>query len=112
LENEHEVKNEADANAYLDSLNALGKGVAQENELLRSDVASFGLMPDFLLKSTLAYLKGFVEQDVLTHPLTLGLEVKARKAGLGAGWGRNQLPCLKMWCAHSLSVKPNFSGLN
>jgi uncharacterized protein (DUF885 family) len=87
LEQDHDVSNEADANAYLEKLNNLSKGLAQETDLMKAEQASFGLMPDFLIKSTLLDLKGVIDHDVLTHPLTLGLEKKARKAGLATGWG-------------------------
>jgi uncharacterized protein (DUF885 family) len=87
LEHSLDVTNEAEDNAYLEKLNNLVTNIAQETELMKSEQASFGLMPDFLIKSTLLHLKSIIDHNPLTHPLTLGLEKKARKAGLAAGWG-------------------------
>ena len=52
LEHSLDVTNEAEANAYLEKLNNLVTNIAQETELMKSEQASFGLMPDFLIKST------------------------------------------------------------
>src|SRR4051812_36279176 len=85
LDSNHQVKNSADAEAYLARIEQYAVALDGETERLRHDGAIGVIAPDFLLDKTLKQMKGGRAQPIGDWGLVTSLA--KRTGSIGAGYG-------------------------
>ena len=86
LNSMHKVEDAADAEAYLDRLSALARGMDDENARMRRDAAVGSIAPDFLLDTTLQQQAGYRGRPVAEWGLVTSLADRAAAAGIAGDW--------------------------
>jgi uncharacterized protein (DUF885 family) len=85
LDSQHQVKNRADADAYLSRLEAYAASLDGETERLRHDAGISVVAPDFLLDKTLRQMKKARAQPVAEWGIVTSLA--KRTSGMPGGYG-------------------------
>ena len=87
LDTKHGIKTAADADAYLDRLQAFPGLLDGETEGARHDAAKGMIPPDFVLDKTIEQLQALASQGPEASILVTSLDQRAKAAGLGDGYG-------------------------
>jgi uncharacterized protein (DUF885 family) len=86
LDSQHKIATTADAEAYLDRMRELARGLDAEDERMRRDAGLGVVAPDFILDTTLGQLKGVAAMPPADWSLVSSLSGRARAAGLAGDW--------------------------
>ena len=86
LDNQHKVETKADAEAYLDRLQAFPLVLDQDVERARTDVAAGVMPPDFVQDTTLQQLQALTGVAPGQSVLVQSLARKAKAAGIDGDW--------------------------
>ena len=82
LVSEHDIKNKADADAYLSRVSAFARQIAQEAEMVREQAAIGVVPPKFIADNALGILKQFRGTPAAQQRLVTNLADKTRALGL------------------------------
>ncbi|MGZ6015058.1 MAG: DUF885 domain-containing protein [Phenylobacterium sp.] len=88
LDSQHGVKTPADAEAYLERLKALARGLDDETARTRREEGLGVIAPDFLLDTTLGQMSAYAGRPVTDWGLVGSLQRRAKAAGLSDGYAR------------------------
>ncbi len=91
LDSQHKVATAADAEAYLDRMSAMARGLDDENERLRRDAGMGVVLPDFLLDTTLGQQTGFRAKPMEGWGLVTAIGRKTKEAGVAGDWDARAL---------------------
>lgn len=86
LDNQHPVKNRADADAYVARLSQFSRALDQDLERQREDSARGVFAPDYILDTTLKQLRSLRDQPAAKSMLVSSLARRSTAAGLGSGY--------------------------
>ena len=86
LNSTHPVRTEADAEAWLSRMTAMGGLLDEETALIREAAGRGVVPPSFVAANALGILRKFRAVQPGAQPMVESLEAKARKAGLKPGW--------------------------
>ena len=82
LDSSHSINNAADAEAYLDRMEAYARQLEGETVRVRADAARGVVLPDFLLAKTLQQLRASRAQPVAQWGIVTSLAARAARANL------------------------------
>jgi uncharacterized protein (DUF885 family) len=86
LDSQHAIASAADAEAYLDRMRELARGLDGENERMRRDAGLGVIAPDFLLDTTLGQMNGVRAKPAADWGLVRSVSRRTRAAGLAGDW--------------------------
>jgi len=86
LDNQHVIGAKADADAYLARLEAFGRVMDQEVEVVRHDVALGVVPPDFAIDKTLTQMRAFLASAPADAPVVESIVRRTREKGIAGDW--------------------------
>jgi uncharacterized protein (DUF885 family) len=86
LDSQHQVRNVADAEAYLSRLHDMAKGLDWETDRITRDAGLGVISPDFILANTLGQQKDLLAVPPADARFVTALARKAREANLSGDW--------------------------
>ena len=93
LDNAHSIETKGDADAYMSRLEAFGRLLDQEVEVVRHDVGLGVIPPDFVIGKTLTQLKAFLASAPADAPVVKSLVRRAAEKKIEGDWA-NQAEAL------------------
>jgi uncharacterized protein (DUF885 family) len=87
LDSQHQIRNAADAQAYLDRVEALARVLDQETAHIAEQAGRGVMPPSFIARTALDQLRGFRQRPVATQTLVKSIAERTRKLGLSGEWG-------------------------
>jgi uncharacterized protein (DUF885 family) len=88
LDTQHVVEKKEDADAYLARMEAFGRLMDQEADLVRHDVALGVVPPDFVLDKTLTQLKAFLAYEPEKAPLVASIVRRTGEKKIDGDWSK------------------------
>ena len=86
LDSQHQIRNAADAEAYLERVAAMARMLDQESARI-AEQASIGVMPpDFIARTALGQLQEYRKAPVAAQKLVTSIAGRARKLGISGNW--------------------------
>lgn len=89
LDSSHSIKNESDAEGYLERIKAYAGQIDGESERVIADGSKGVVLPDFLLEKTVNQLKTSLKSSVKDWGLVNTLSLKSEVLGLDSSFGEN-----------------------
>jgi uncharacterized protein (DUF885 family) len=86
LDTQHTIETKADADAYMARMEAFGRLMDQEAEVVRHDVALGVTPPDFVLDKALTQLKAFLAYAPDKAPVVASLERRTKEKNIAGDW--------------------------
>ena len=88
LDTQHVIEAKPDADAYLSRMEAFGRLMDQEAEVVRHDVALGVVPPDFVIDKSLTQLKAFLAYDADKAPLVASLVRRTGEKKIEGDWSK------------------------
>lgn len=86
LDNQHIIETKSDADAYMARLEAFGRLLDQEAEVVRHDVGLGVIPPDFVIGKTLTQLKAFLASAPSDAPVVKSLVRRTAEKKIAGDW--------------------------
>jgi uncharacterized protein (DUF885 family) len=86
LDTQHSIETKADADAYLARVEAFGRLMDQEAEVVRHDVALGVVPPDFVLSKALTQMKAFLAYEPDKTPVVASLLRRTKEKNIAGDW--------------------------
>jgi uncharacterized protein (DUF885 family) len=86
LDNQHVIETKGDADAYMARLEAFGRLLDQEAEVMRHDVGLGVTPPDFVIDKTLTQLKAFLASAPADAPVVKSLVRRTAEKKIAGDW--------------------------
>ena len=86
LNTQHQIANSADAEAYLERINALARVFDQESALIAEHAARGVMPPRFIASNALGELVHFRQLPAIQQPLVLSLAARTKAQGITGEW--------------------------
>jgi uncharacterized protein (DUF885 family) len=87
LDSQHQVRDAADAEAYLSRLHAMAQAVDAETDRIRRDAGNGVVPPDFILANAVGQQKDLLAISPADARFVAALARKTREAGVAGDWG-------------------------
>lgn len=88
LDAQHVIETKADADAYMARMEAFGRRMDQEAEVVRHDVALGVTPPDFAIDKALTQLKSFLAYEPDKAPLVVSVTRRTKDKNIGGDWSK------------------------
>jgi uncharacterized protein (DUF885 family) len=86
LDSQHQIRNAADAEAYLERVAAMARLLDQESARI-AELAAKGVMPpDFIARTALGQLRDYRKSAAATQKLVTSIAERTRKLGIAGNW--------------------------
>ena len=95
LDNQHTIRDKADADAYLARLTAFAASMDQELEVARHDIAQGVTPPDFVLAKTLTQMQALRAPAPEDSPLTESVVRRAKAMKIAGGYAQQAAKLIK-----------------
>lgn len=89
LKEQHQIRDAADAEAYLTRISGFARGLAGENERLQRDARLGVIPPDFVLDQTLRQQRAFLARPPADWDLVQSLDRRTGELRLAGDWARH-----------------------
>jgi len=86
LDTQHQVANAADAQAYLERVEALGRMLDQESARILEQAGMGVTPPNFIIQAALGQLRDYRKTPVASQKLVTSIAARTRKLGIGGDW--------------------------
>ncbi len=86
LDTQHSIETKDDADAYLSRVEAFGRLMDQEAEVVRHDVGLGVIPPDFVIDKALTQMKAFLAYEPEKAPVVASLVRRAKEKNLAGDW--------------------------
>ena len=86
LDTQHTIETKADADAYMARMEAFGRLLDQEADVVRHDVSLGVTPPDFVLDKALTHLKAILASEPDKAPVVVSLERRTKEKNIAGAW--------------------------
>ncbi len=102
LDSKHAVETAADAEAYIERMQAFARGLDGETERLKADAAAGVIPPDFTMDATLGQMNRYRAVPLESWGLVTSLDRRVKEKGVKGDWGAGALAIAKAEVAPAL----------